>query len=88
MRLTEPEWDLSERSVAVQRLQSGKCGDELGLTGELLKNAAVKFLPFSNCALTMSWCFVVTAKPFGPQDSPFPRGDWFPSMNRGGERVL
>ena len=34
MRLTEPEWDLSERSVAVQRLQSGKCGDELGWTAE------------------------------------------------------
>ena len=39
MRLTEPGWDLSELRFAVRRLKTGKCGGELGLTAELLKNA-------------------------------------------------
>lgn len=38
MRLTGPGWDL-----AVQRLKTGKCGDELALTVELLKHAPEKF---------------------------------------------
>jgi len=44
MRLTEPGWDLAERRFAVRRLKTGKCGGELGLTAELLKNAPEKFL--------------------------------------------
>ena len=38
MRLTEPGWDLSELRAAIQRLKTGKCGDEVGLKAELLKN--------------------------------------------------
>ena len=44
MRLTERGWDLSELRFAIRRLKTGTCGDELGLTAELLQNAPVEFL--------------------------------------------
>ena len=59
MRLTEPGWDLSELRFAVQRLKTGKCGDELGLTAELLKHAPEEFL---NTLLTMYNNVLVTGE--------------------------
>jgi len=65
MCLTEPGWDLSELRFAVRRLKSGKCGDELGLTAELLKHAPEEFLStllalYNNVLVTgerpESWC--------------------------------
>ena len=65
MRLTEPGWDLSELRVAIQRLKTGKCGDEVGLTAELLKNVPEEFLSillalYNNVLFTgerpESWC--------------------------------
>ena len=43
MRLTELGWDLSKLRFAVQRLKTGKCGDELGLKTEVFKNAFDEF---------------------------------------------
>ena len=65
MRLTEPGWDLLELRFAVQRLKTGKCGDELGLTAELLKHAPENFLStlltlYNNALVSgerpESWC--------------------------------
>jgi len=65
MRLTELGWDLSELRFAVQRLKTRKCGDELGLTAELLKHAPEEFLStlltlYNNVLVTgerpESWC--------------------------------
>ena len=65
MRLTEPRRDLSELRVAIQRLKTGKCGDEVGLTAELLKNVPEEFLSillalYNNVLFTgerpESWC--------------------------------
>ena len=62
MRCTEPGWDLSELRFAVQRLKTGKCGDELGLTAELLKHAPEEFL---NTLLTLYNNVLVTGE--GPE---------------------
>ena len=65
MRLTERGWDLSELRFAVQWLKTGKCGDELGLTAELLQHAPEEFLNtlltlYNNVLVTgerpESWC--------------------------------
>ena len=56
---------LTESGFAVQRLKTGKCGDELRLTAELLKHAPEGFLStllalFNNGLVTVerleSWC--------------------------------
>ena len=65
MRLTEPGWDLLELRFAVQRLKTGKCGDELGLTAELPQHAPEDFLStlltlYNNVLISgerpESWC--------------------------------
>ena len=65
MRLTERGWDLSELRFAIRRLKTGKCGDGLGLTAELIQNAPAEFLGmllalYNNALLTgerpESWC--------------------------------
>ena len=83
MRLTEPGWDLSELRFAVQRLKTGKCVDELGLTAELLKHAPEEFLNtlltlYNNVLVTgerpESWCKTLFSmlpkktKPLQPAD--------------------
>ena len=41
--LTEPLWGLAELGRAVHRLKLRKCGDDVGLTAEVLKHAPTKF---------------------------------------------
>ena len=41
--LTEPLWSLAELGRAVHRLKLRKCGDDVGLTAEVLKHAPTEF---------------------------------------------
>ena len=63
--LTEPLWSLEELGRAVLRLKMRKCGDDVGLTAEVLKHAPTEFwehlLPVYNDILhhgtvPRSWC--------------------------------
>ena len=63
--LTEPLWNLAELHRAVLRLKMHKCGDDVGLTAEVLKHAPAEFWDyllsvyndiFHHGTVPQSWC--------------------------------